>query len=920
MIAVKVAGRDELAAEALAHKASGRHVVLIGATGVGKSTVLRALADQVAAEGELVLRAAPVEADARLPFVTLIDLLGGVPDAVLARMGASSRRIAELALRRRDPAGGPVDTLAVCLAMLELLRLTGEAGPTLLCIDDLQWIDPASAEVLTFVIRRLPAGGVTVLGAERVLPGHGRRGPQLAGAAELEVGPLPEEVLIQAVLDRVGGLVGRPIARRICLLSGGNPLFALEIADGIRRGGVRPVLDQPLPVPLHLDALMRQRLAVLSAPALQLVRVAAVAHRATLDTLTRADCPDVVASLTEASAAGVCDLGTDGSVSFGHPLLRAAVYAEAPAIVRMSLHARLVEAVDDPIERARHLALATARADATVAAALTTAATLAAGRGAAGVARELSGLAALRTPAANVEDWAERKLAEARYAHRAGLPEEAIEAADAVLAAEVPRDTRVRARLVAFESAGDWIGRMGDQVTAALTEARGDSVLEPQVRVHLARYYAMGLRSGEALAEALAAASAAAAVGDHRTELLALHVVLTAQSRLGQPREEILARAWRLIGEHPGLGESAPMVTYEVAWDDYEADRWDAAYSTLAGAVITADEAGVVGSLEPVLCLMAVIDLRRGRTAQAQAALARVQQISAYAELASRDRYLIVAALAESISGSVPRALSLAQAAVEEAESIGSAGRLITYCHLLGALRLCSGDVTGAAETLSQARLHAAGRVHTNETTRLLADLIEALVRVGQLDEARQIMPELRGRTPVGGEPVNRALGSACASALRAEAHLAFAEGQAEQAAALLTQAAEVYRGLGAPVELVRVLLAAADVQRRGRRRATARKLLEEARSLCVEAGASVWLSRVEAELARLAPVRDGVSTLTPMEERIAALVVQGATNREIATSLHIAVTTVEGSLTQIYRRLGLRSRVELARALGSGQ
>jgi DNA-binding NarL/FixJ family response regulator len=151
----------------------------------------------------------------------------------------------------------------------------------------------------------------------------------------------------------------------------------------------------------------------------------------------------------------------------------------------------------------------------------------------------------------------------------------------------------------------------------------------------------------------------------------------------------------------------------------------------------------------------------------------------------------------------------------------------------------------------------------------------------------------------------------------RAEAHLAQADGDPQAAVDLLTEAAGICRDNAAIVDLVRMLMATAEIERRRRRRGAARTLLREAASLCAETGASVWAARVDAELARLAPAPREGGVLTPMEERIAALVVQGATNREIAAALRIAVTTVESSLTQIYRRLGVRSRVELVRAIG---
>ncbi|WP_460793076.1 helix-turn-helix transcriptional regulator [Micromonospora sonneratiae] len=909
MTAGNVAGRQELVQQALAHWESGRGAVLVGDAGMGKSTVLAALAHVVRQQPGLVLSASPTEADARMPFVTLIDLFAGVPADHFDRLPLATLRIVEVALRRRDPAGGEVDSLAVCLGIFDLLRTISEVVSTTLVLDDLQWVDPASAEVLSFAVRRLAAERLKVLAALRsgAAPDW-----KPAGVTTLQVGPLASEALVPVVMQRAADLVSRPIAQQICTLSGGNPLFALEIADAVQRGGVRPVPGQPLPVPVHLDTLMRQRLAALSRTARDTVRLAATAYRPTLALLVQAGCDTAVADLTAASEAGVCDLDGNGTVSFGHPLLRAAVYSEAPVIVRMSMHARLVEVITDPIERARHLALATGLEDPTVAAALTTAAELASGQGAAGVARELIGLAALRTPVTDRAGWAERKLTEARYAHLAGLLSEAREAAEAVLAADVPRRFRTRARLAVFDASGNAIGRMGEQVAAACAEAEDDVELEPWVRVYSAVHHAAALRTGPALADAAWAAKAAGTVGDVRAELRALHVLLSMKARLGQPTEEEMDRANRLMERRTDLGEAAYLIHYELARTHLDNDRYDEAHDTLQQAARLAGEFGTFGGLEWVLYLLARVDWLRGRYDCALATVSRLQQLAVDVEPAYGHLVLWASAEAEAATGSLPRAIELAERVIEETERVGDVERLACFGHLLGTWRLLAGDFPGAVTTLQRAWGRLSSIAPDNQTRMLLADLVEALVDAGDLAQARDLLVQLHD-TDVGS-----ASPRATAATRRATAVLSFAEGRADDAIALLGSSADVYRRLGTPIELVRVLVLAAGIERRRRRRATARGLLDEAAQLCRTAGATTWSGRVEAERARLTPTPRGQNTpLTPMEERIAALVVQGATNREIARTLSIAVTTVEGSLTKIYRQFHIRSRVELVRTLG---
>jgi DNA-binding NarL/FixJ family response regulator len=189
----------------------------------------------------------------------------------------------------------------------------------------------------------------------------------------------------------------------------------------------------------------------------------------------------------------------------------------------------------------------------------------------------------------------------------------------------------------------------------------------------------------------------------------------------------------------------------------------------------------------------------------------------------------------------------------------------------------------------------------------MFANLIEALARVGELARARAELAEL-GAIP--SEPSSR---SAAASIDRAEAVLLLAEGQLDSAADLLQRVAATQRELGMRLEVARTLMAAAEVERRRRRRGAARSLLEEARQICLDSHSPGRLERVDAEIARLEPTHQPGERLTPTEERIVAMVAQGATNREIAKALAIGVTTVEAALSHVYQKLGVRNRVELA-------
>jgi DNA-binding CsgD family transcriptional regulator len=903
-----MAGRASLVDQAVAALEANGTVLLTGEAGVGKSTVLRAVRERLE---PLVLSASPAPADARLPYVTLIDLFASLPDECFTRLTAASRRALDTALRRRDTTG-EVDTLGVCLGVLELLRTLGADGPVVLVIDDVQWVDASSQEVLQFWLRRRGPEPVRVIGAERVSRGRATERWMPPDTTVLEVAPLRPAVLAPVVMQRAPGLISSAVARKICDASLGNPLFALEIADAVRRQGVAPTLGEPLPLPMSVDALMRQRLAGLTESARDTVRLAAAAHRPTASLLARAGCADVMGDLEAASAAGICELAGSGEVTFGHPLMREAVQAEAPAIAWMRAHARLAGVVGDPIDRARHLALSTVVEDEAVASALEHAAGLARKRGAPAMARELAGVAAQRTAAGDVPVWSRRTIDAAWFAYAAGQAEDARALAEQVLATpDVPRALRVRAWLAMFESAGNAIGQLGEQVNEALADAAGDDQLEVWVRNQLVVHHTAAQRFDEAMHEGEWVARTAAALGDARSELSALYSLLIVYERLGLERGPTLARALDLLDTHTDLGDIGYLIHIQVATLDMERDKYGSARAALERALEMAEQTGTQADVGYVLFQLARVETKLGHCAEVSQIIQRLDALPAGAGQQYANFVLRTRAEAEAIGGDFRAAVDLAEQAVAASKRIGDEESLMPFCQLLGTCRLFAGDTAGAVAALSEAREHGRGRSTGSARVRyLLADLVEAYVRVGDVVTARSVLDELTAsQTPTTAPGI-------LAATKRAEAHVLGATGAPDEAAAGFAEAAATYRVLEMPIELVRTQLVAAEVERRQRRRAAARLLLEEAMAAARQAGATPWVGRVQADLERLAPTREPEGrSLTPMEARIAGLAAQGCTNREIATTLKIAVSTVESSLTNIYRKLGVRSRIGLVTA-----
>ena len=473
-----------------------------------------------------------------------------------------------------------------------------------------------------------------------------------------------------------------------------------------------------------------------------------------------------------------------------------------------------------------------------------------------------------------------------------------------IVAAEVPRSLRARARLLSFESMGQRLGQAGKEIQAAMAEAAGDPTTESWVWVHLAWHHIVSGRPQEALSAALRAADMAAASDAAEPEARALQAAGSAQRRLGLDRSETRARATRLL-DRADVGAAAWGLYIEEGLFLLDEDRLVPARDMFSRAMASmAEDPGLFSESSDPLRFLAKAELRLGHCEAALALAARVRQMEP-----EHNVSLGLFAEAELAGGSLARAEAFAEEAVAASERVGDFGSVVWYWRLLGLCRLLAADAAGAVVFLRRA--DGDSKQGLTRWTRLVrSDLVEALARVGELAEARTLLTELTARTD---QLPSR---STVAGTDRAHAILLLAEGQPDAAADLLAQVLHAQEELGLPLEAVRTLLAAAEVERRRRRRAAARALLERARKTCLLTRALPWLERVDAELVRSGgrSPRGGEEMLAPMEERIVAMVLQGATNREVATALSIGLSTVEGSLSHIYRKLGVRSRVELVR------
>ncbi|MEW1860584.1 AAA family ATPase [Streptomyces sp. NPDC088194] len=911
-------GREALLEAGWEHLARSGGLLLHGPAGIGKSVVLDALAARATDEGATVLCCSPTAADTPLPYLGVIDLFARVPEDVVRALPSGPRTALRTALLRGHGPVGPYGGLAVRLAVLEALRLLAARAPVVLVVDGLQWLDEPSAEVLAFVARRLESTDVRMAATERVAedgrPARARCCP--AGSAEVTVPALGDDDI--ALLLLASGVTLPPSALRAVLhAAAGNPLYALALGRDALRAGTPSLPDGHQPVPPELRALVLDRVRALPGPVQEVLLLAAAATRPTLTLLrSAAGTEPTAAALDAAERLGVAACDASGAVRFSHPLLPVALSADASGPARRRAHALLAAAVGEPVDAARHLALAHPQEDEATAGTVMAAAHLARERGEAATAAELAALAAGRTPADRTELHDQRLLAAAGFACDAGHREESERIAQSVLDCSTSAPGRVAARLVLLRNAGQALRDKAALITDGLREAAGDQALEAKLYDWAAL---RGLLCGElaqAAEHALRAARRAAAVGDTGTEVDALSTLARVRSLAGEPAaaEAALDQALARADHGPrswGIQRMRAILTLD-------SDRVGSARAQVLALLGATGAAADVEQDVASLVALTRVQVRAGECREALRTAAHCARVVADAGLTSAPA-LYAAALARTFGGDTDEACRLAVEAVAASEADGDQLFLLRALAALGQAALFAGDRRRAAQSVESLRraLEIGAAMGAADPPLLCwhADLAEALVTAGETDAAATVLGLARARV-TGPVP-----GSVLAALERTEGLREAAAGRAKEGAVLLRSSAQRLRPLELPVELVRTLTALGAVERRARHRTAARAALTEALELAERTGAAPLAARARDELARVDAVVRGTASaahLTPAETRVADLVRGGATNREVAAELFISVKTVEGTLSRLYRKFGVRSRTELAHVMAS--
>jgi DNA-binding CsgD family transcriptional regulator len=923
-----VVGRDrELTTvrEFLLRRSAGpRALVITGEAGIGKTTIWEAGVAIVEPSVHL-LRARPAGVEVSLSLSGLGDLLAPVIDAVLNDLSPPLARALQVALLREPPdeddAGDP---LALQAGVLAALRALARTGPVVIAIDDLQWLDVPSANVLRYALRRLTDEPVALLLSRRSEDGHadildlGRTLPH-ERVAELPVGPVSIDELAPLIRSRLGLSLPRPALTQVHSASGGNPFFALEIARGLGAEGRAGLSAEPLPLPRSLKAAVEGRLRALSDSALEVLVVAAALARPTISVLAEVVVGQASVSegLSEAERAEVIRVVGD-RVVFSHPLLATTIYGSVPALERRALHARLGSILLDPEERALHQAKGTSGEDADVAAALELAAESAQRRGAVDAAARLLEGALRLLPSGDREDRRRLLLAVAGTSAHAGAVRRSQELLREAVRVSVGGTERAEALYLLAESL---YGTEGNRAAMAVhEEALAEPGVRPRVLADIHREVVWYALSAGMPAQALSHAAEAVAQAELAEDPVRLMKALDSASHaafcLGTgDYSSLMSRAIALEVRHRDdvYPDDWPTTTegFHMVWRD-ELDSARERFLRLAEAAVDAGDE--YGRCTPYYHL-ALVEFAAGNWPVAERYADEAYEILFQAERTGElGSKLFARALVRAHLGKVDDARRLAEEGIASAQQSGATHAVARNLGILGFLALSLGDLEAAREHLRPA-YEALEPLQFTEPGffRFLPDYVETLVGLGDLDEAERLVRWLAER----GEATGRRW--AIAVAARGQALVASARGEMENALREAQRSASLLADFGQPFELGRSLLVLGAIQRRANQRRRARESLSQALELFKRLGASLWSAKAESELSRISGRTAAGEGLTDTERQIAEHVALGLRNREIADRLFVSVRTVEANLSRVYAKLGVRSRTELAQRLDKG-
>ena len=893
-------GRDRERAELDRLLAGGRGVlVLHGEAGLGKTALLEYAVE--AGREFRIARTSGVESEMELPFAAAHQLCSPFLDLV-DRMPEPQHEALAVAFGLNT--GPPPDPFLVGLAVLGLLSEAAEARPLLVVVDDAHWLDQASAGALAFVARRLRADPIAILFATRQV------GDALNGLPDLLISPLAHRdarVLLESVLPAP---LDEAVLERILLETRGNPLALLELPRGLTPTELAGGFGLPDPGPLSatIEQSFKRRLAGLPADSRRLLLVAAadpVGDPALLwRAAARLGIPESAADTVEAE-----DLLVLGPrVVFRHPLVRSAVYRAAIPKERREVHGALAEATDpelDPDRRAWHRAQAASKPDEDVAAELQDSATRAQARGGFAAAAAFLERATELTP--GQPQRSRRALAAAQGKLEAGALDDALrllvtaESGGVLTELEQARAALLRGKIAFLATRSGTAAVLLHDAADRLREFDPELSRETYLEALTAAIHAGPLAGPGASPRDIAkAVRDAPSAREQRGSDVLLDGFAALHGDSYTAAVPILRQAQQTIEDAPSTAEQlqwmwAATVSTLHLWDDEGWERLADRHLQLVR------ETGALGGLGTALGHRGQMHVFAGDLALAAAHQEAIQEATeltgsplapyhgvglvAMRGREAEARQFFDAARAEVVGRGEGAGLSF----IDWAESVLYNG-LGRYADALAAARRVVG--------------------HTDLVTSnwAMPELIEAAVRVGAFELAAETQGALAERC--------RASGTDWALGVAARSHAMVA--QDRNPGDLYAEAVERLGRTRVAVDLARSHLLYGEWLRRERRRLDAREELRTAHEMFTRFGMEAFAERARVELraggerARKRTV-ETLDQLTPQESEVARLAAEGKTNKEIAAQLFISPSTVDYHLHKAFRKLGVKSRTQLA-------
>jgi DNA-binding CsgD family transcriptional regulator/tetratricopeptide (TPR) repeat protein len=889
----------------------GSAVVIAGEAGVGKTALFIHVADVASERGLRVLKVGGEESEAVLAFAILADLLRPLRES-FAQLPQIQRQALESCLALSSgPAAGP---LAVCAGALGVLASAADDRPLVVLVDDFQWVDAESRQVLLFAARRLAPEHIVMLFAVRDEPGAQ---PCERGLPVLRIGGLSVAECAE-LAQGLGADVSGPALRSLVELTGGNPLAVLENLAGAAEGmgGFEPgrlMLGAALEdawgrVFEELPEDTRQALFAVATDSIgggRHVEAALGTLRLSLGSLAPAERRGLVRTV-------------DGQIQLRHPLMRPVVVGRTPLWARTAVCQALAAAAGGHL-RAWYLAAAATGPDDAAAEALAAAAVDARQRHGYGASARTWRRAAELT--ANHGMRATRLLPAATDAYLAGdcaaaiaWSQEALALCHSPVFAAQAELILGRARTWASDPLPAFDGlvraaaviRPVNPVAAAALLAEATLPATMTGRVHLARQVAQ--QAEELWEDTGSGASASLTVVAMVAEAFIATGELDHAARHRRRAKALLSSA-DLAAEQQGAAF--------LAQADIWTERYEQSRLGLGAVVDAARRIGTPAILSLALGLSAELGWWTGRWDSAYAdATEALQWAEELNQIGLIGRALSQLSRIAAARGDRERCQEHVERACQEVEPRGMGCLAVCTAAALGLCALSCGDLTTAINHLECAwdAGQTAG-LGNPDIVPFTGDLAEALARADARERAEQVLAWLQERADTTGLVYPRA------AVARARGILAR---DPAEAGAWFARAYAAYEVQPMPFEQARTLLCEGEALRRARHPAASRPPLRHALAIFNGLGARPWAARAMTELdatgARASTPNDagasGLDSLSPQELQVAQTVAQGLNNVEAAAALFVSRKTVEAHLTRVYRKLGVRSRTELTRLL----